>query len=336
MTTILTDNQHYANIASAIRSKAGVQDLFKPSQMASAINAIPTGGGASLGSKTINTNGTYYASADSLDGYSQVTVNVSGGGGGGGGNEDGIIERTITSLYNSTASKVARYFFYLNSLITSVQMDNVSTIGSFAFNTCQNLTSAIFPSCTYIDMSAFCSCPNLETISFPSCTQIGGGAFMSCSGSLKLASFPLCTNIDNGAFKSCHKLESAFFPECSNLGNEAFANCSKLSDVRIPKCENIFNSAFYYCTSMTELVLPECKYIAASAFIYCSMFISLNFTGVSSVPRLSRSNVFAQTPIGGVSTYAGQYGSIYVPSSLYDAFISASNWSYFNDRIVSV
>lgn len=36
-------------------------------------------GSADLGTKTITTNGTYLASSDSLDGYDEVTVNVSGG-----------------------------------------------------------------------------------------------------------------------------------------------------------------------------------------------------------------------------------------------------------------
>ena len=39
------------------------------------------GGGATLITKTITENGTYNASSDNADGYSQVTVNVSGGGG---------------------------------------------------------------------------------------------------------------------------------------------------------------------------------------------------------------------------------------------------------------
>ena len=42
-----------------------------------------SGGGSTLGTKTITANGTYNASSDNLDGYSQVTVNVSGGGGSG-------------------------------------------------------------------------------------------------------------------------------------------------------------------------------------------------------------------------------------------------------------
>lgn len=47
-------------------------ELIKASLMA----AVCGGGGANLGTKTITQNGTYAASDDSLDGYSEVTVNV--------------------------------------------------------------------------------------------------------------------------------------------------------------------------------------------------------------------------------------------------------------------
>lgn len=82
MTTVLTDNANYTAIANAIRSKLGVQTTYMPSEMADAITAIPTSGGSDLGTKTITANGTYNASNDNLDGYSQVTVNVPSSGGG--------------------------------------------------------------------------------------------------------------------------------------------------------------------------------------------------------------------------------------------------------------
>lgn len=43
---------------------------------------VPTGSSATLITKSITANGTYNASSDFADGYSSVTVNVSGGGGG--------------------------------------------------------------------------------------------------------------------------------------------------------------------------------------------------------------------------------------------------------------
>ena len=115
MTNVLVDDSYLSDIADSIRAKLGVQDTYKPSEMADAIDDIgggvtPTGTkqisitengtttedvtnyasaqitvavpGATLGTKSITENGTYNASSDSLDGYSSVTVNVSGGGGG--------------------------------------------------------------------------------------------------------------------------------------------------------------------------------------------------------------------------------------------------------------
>ena len=44
MAIVYTDNQHYSDIASALRAKLGVQAQFKPEDMASAVVNIPTGG----------------------------------------------------------------------------------------------------------------------------------------------------------------------------------------------------------------------------------------------------------------------------------------------------
>jgi hypothetical protein len=56
----------------------------------------------------------------------------------------------------------------------------------------------------------------------------------------------------------------------------------------------------------------------------------------SSVCKLSHSNAFTSTPIGGYSASAGTYGSIYVPASLLTAYKTATNWTYFSSRFVGV
>lgn len=70
-------------VANAIRTKGGTSaSLTFPGDFVSAINAISGGGGSTLITKSITANGTYNASSDSADGYSQVTVNVPTGSGG--------------------------------------------------------------------------------------------------------------------------------------------------------------------------------------------------------------------------------------------------------------
>lgn len=65
------------SVANAIRTKGGTSaQLAFPNGFVQAIGDIPTGG--TLITKTITENGTYSAEDDDADGYSEVTVNVSG------------------------------------------------------------------------------------------------------------------------------------------------------------------------------------------------------------------------------------------------------------------
>lgn len=64
------------NIADAIRTKGDTEALLRPSDMPAAINALPDG--AVLEEKQITSNGVYVPSTGK-NGFSQVTVNVSGG-----------------------------------------------------------------------------------------------------------------------------------------------------------------------------------------------------------------------------------------------------------------
>lgn len=65
------------DINEAIKNKTGATTDYDPEDMADAIRSIVT---AVLGTKSITENGTYSASSDGYDGYSQVQVNVSSGG----------------------------------------------------------------------------------------------------------------------------------------------------------------------------------------------------------------------------------------------------------------
>ena len=71
------DGTDLTSVADAIRTKGGTSaSLSFPDGFVSAVQNIPTGGGSTLITKSITENGTYDASDDNADGYSEVTVSV--------------------------------------------------------------------------------------------------------------------------------------------------------------------------------------------------------------------------------------------------------------------
>lgn len=75
MSKKLYEESHIQNIADSIRGKNGSSDTYKVSEMANAIDNIPTGRTPVIESKSITANGTYTAPAG-VDGFSPVVVNV--------------------------------------------------------------------------------------------------------------------------------------------------------------------------------------------------------------------------------------------------------------------
>ena len=55
----------------------------------------------------------------------------------------------------------------------------------------------------------------------------------------------------------------------------------------------------------------------------------------TSVPKLAASTAFSSTPMLN-STYLGTYGSIYVKSSMLNAFKTATYWSVYSNRMVGI
>ena len=216
-------------------------------------------------------------------------------------------------------------FASCNSL-TSISFPVCTTIGISAFRSCSKLTSVYFPSCTTIGMDTFYGCSSLTTVSFPICTSIGARAFSSCK-SLTSISFPVCTSIDNNAFANCSSLTTASFPICTSIGYSAFLSCFKLTSVSFPACETIGAYAFANCSSLTTASFPICASIGSSAFIFTSL--ASIYLLYSSICTLTNSHAFFNTDITSTT------GSIFVPASLVYSYKTATNWTYFSNRIFS-
>ena len=279
--------------------------------------------------------------------------------GGGGDDLKNFIEQHgyMTSFTNSAASIIGSGAFAYCSGLTTVSIPLCTSIGNSAFYYCTNLSTASFPLCTTISSYAFYQCQSLKTVSIPLCESINEYTFYSCK-SLSAASFSVCTKIGSNAFNGCVNLAVANFPSCEAVWNSAFYGCVKLATLSIPLCSLIGSSAFYSCRILTTANFPSCTVIRDRAFYYCQSLNTASFQSCSSistsafayctrllsfyllggtVANLANSNVFISTPIGGYTTLTGGvYGSIFVPSSLYSSYISATNWTYFSSRFVSM
>ena len=142
------------------------------------------------------------------------------------------------------------------------------------------------------------------------------------------------TTVGKGAFYYCIYLSNVSFASCTNIMDQAFAYCEALDTIYFPMCKFIKTEAFRGCTALSTVSFPSCTAISNYAFSNCTKLVSLYLLG-SSVATLSNSNAFRSTPIGGYSDVAGQFGSVYVPSSLLTAYQSATNWATISSRIVA-
>ena len=197
-------------------------------------------------------------------------------------NEDGLIERNISTYVNNRVSKIGEYVF--------------ARWGS--------LISVDFPECTSIGSYGFSSCTSLTTISFPKCTSIGNYAFFGCR-LLNIASFPECTSVGNNAFYSCTSLSIVSFPECTSIGSSAFYSCTPLSTVSFPKCTSIGSYAFYRCTSLSTIYLigsSLCRLLSSTAFTQ---------TGITS----STGSIYVPTSL--VTSYKTATGWTYFSNIIY-------------------
>ena len=240
--------------------------------------------------------------------------------------------------------------------LTTASFSNCTSIGNCAFSSCVKLITANFPKCTNIGYAAFSYCLSLSSVSFPNCTSVGGYAFGSCStlttislpnctsvgdyafaycSALTTISLPKCTSLATFTFYSCPSLLSVSFPSCTTIGAYAFGNCTSLTTASFPNCTSVGGYAFSKCSALTTISLPKCASFGMYVFSSCYNLISLYLDQVSAVPTFS-TGMFNSTPISTYSTVAGRYGSIFVPSSLYSAFTTATSWSAYSARMVSV
>ena len=265
-----------------------------------------------------------------------------------------LLQKKITAVDNSEIAKVGPYVFENCLYLTNVNLPAATHIGSNAFTSCKSLTSVNLPVATTIGNSAFVRCSSLTSINLPAATSIEASAFMYCINlrsvslpvatsipmsmfyncyNLTVVNLPAATRVETAAFGICSSLTSINLPVATTIGNSAFVNCSALVDVSLPMATSIAIATFNSCSSLAFISLPKLAFIGQQAFNNCVSLENLVLLSTS-VCALSGSNAFNNTPMV-LSSHLGYFGSIYVPSSLVSAYKSATNWTYFADRITA-
>lgn len=168
------------DIADAIRGKNGSSDTYKPSEMADAIDNIPSGGG-------------------------------------GDNNWADVISGQTNDLYDNDLTGVRQYAFMVEengiAYITSMSFPAVTTIGKRAFVCQEALTTVNFPSVETLNDYAFAGCSALTEVVLPS---VHGGStttitnvFQGCTAVRKI-------DLGNNT-TTMNKLGTSFFKNCSSL-----------------------------------------------------------------------------------------------------------------------
>lgn len=177
---------------------------------------------------------------------------------------------------------------------------DVTTIIERAFWKNTGMTSLVIQGSPYTGNYCFGQCTNLVSVIAPNLTALKYSYYNSAQYT----------------FQGCSKLETVVFPSFGNqvVDSYNFGNCPKLWGFDIYDVNKFGSSVFENGTLFTTLVIRR----------------------TSSVPQLSSTNAFSNTPFAS----NGSGGTLYVPSSMISSYQSASNWTtilgYANNSIKSI
>ena len=244
----------------------------------------------------------------------------------------------LSKITLSWASVPTAVFMECKSL-TELSLPNCQSIGSSAFQSCYGLVNVFLPQCVSLSSNAFRYCSNIDIFNAPVCTSVWIGALQDCTN-LRIVNLPL-VNYTGGAygysvFAGCSSIQELTIGDVSNNifnGNYGHFN-ETLKYVKVNNWVSIPYNTFKSCPELETAHFPLCSSsIGSFAFSGCSKLKSL-ILDADAVPSLW-ANAFDNTPISD-SSYLGYFGSIYVKTSMVEAFKTAANWSTFSDRITSI
>ena len=226
-----------------------------------------------------------------------------------------------------------------NIKTTLLSFPECTFVGASRFRGHYLVTQLSFPKLIELDQYRFAdigkSATDFVSYYMPNVEIIGNYAFSSVK-LLSIASFPKCSYIGKGGFNSCSNLTTVYLPQVKVISDYCFSSCSSLTTVELSTVTTLGAGAFTRCINLSTIYLKNVESIYNSTFQSCYNLLSLYLSGSIVCPLQSQS-AFNSTPISTYTTSTGGIrGKIYVPSSLYDSYKTATNWAIFSARFVSI
>ena len=232
-------------------------------------------------------------------------------------------KESLTHTYSSTGSYTVKIYnattisdhfisqtdTAADNRITDIRINNsVETIQYQAFTNCRALKTISMPDAVYINpASAFNDCVSLQAIVLPANGGEDIPQFKNCYNLKYIAIASKINYMELDSFMNCYRLQNLTLPDYFiSIGQHAFSNCYSMSKVSIPSefVSNIGDETFESCYAITEYDFTKCNNVVILG--------SNCFNNISPICKIK------------------------VPSSLYNTYINASNWSLLIDYIEAV
>ena len=327
MAIVTTNDQHYHDIADAIREKNGSDTQYTPAEMAAAIQAISGGGGGGNEPVPPSTDGKtrlyITVPASAMEGepppradvplyISQTVANgvsIDWGDGSAAETLSGTGNVNTTHHYNAAGDYVIALTVAEGcELGLGWEMSSYCVMGSTNNSISSNGASG------YRTMLKMCSIGS-------GVTSIGDYAFSSCYSLSSVNISDNVTSIGSSAFYYCYSLSSVNISNnVTSIGGSAFYYCYSLSSVNIPdNVTSIESVAFRYCYSLSSVNIPDnVTGIESSAFRSCCSLKYVYFN--SSTPPTIQNNTF--NSIANDCIFS-------IPAGSLSAYQSATNYTGF-------
>lgn len=324
---IATLKTNITNAYNSINTKGGTIPTNKNTEnLSSAIESIPSGSSATLGTKNITSNGTYKASDDNLDGYSQVNVDV---------RADVNWDEYYTNPLTQAGSPSIASSLSFGSITRSIKkIPSTLNITSYVrlCEGCYNLINVDFlknkvlgADCSY--MLQYCeklqTIPQLDTSNVTNMTQMFNGC--SLLKNIPLLDTSKVTNMLS-TFSYCKALETIPQLDTSNVTSLSylFQGCTSLQTIPLLNTSKAtsFNGVFSGCTNLTSI--PQLN--TNNATNLSSMFN--NCTKLATLPKFNTQKVINLSGTFNNCTHLTTFGGLENLGQGYTTTASANTSSY--------